>query len=246
MLQIRKYQEDLYILEDDRVRQFLLLGPDKALLLDTGFPDSETLPAVRSLTDKPVQVLLTHGDPDHAGGLGDFAEAWLHEKDWPLVHAHLTLHPLREGDVFTGGEFRLEVLEIPGHTYGSVAFWDRARGLLFSGDSVQKKGPIYLFGGHRNVPLYVESERKLAGMADQLVKVFPCHHDCPITPDYIEKNLQDARALLAGTLPHTPTPGMPCDTYQGQWTAFYCTEEDLLNSKRGTGTHGGACTPITP
>ena len=35
--------------------------------------------------------------------------------------------------------------------------------------------------------------------------------------------LQDARALLAGTLPHPHTPGRPCDTYQGQWTAFYCT-----------------------
>ena len=44
--------------------------------------------------------------------------------------------------------------------------------------------------------------------------------------------LEDARALLAGTLPHPHTPGMPCDTYQGQWTAFYCTEEDLLNAKR--------------
>lgn len=228
MLQIRKYQEDLYILEDDRVRQFLLLGPDKAILLDTGFPDSETLPAVRTLTDKPVQVLLTHGDFDHAGRLDDFAEAWLHEKDWPLVHTTARLHPLREGDVFACGAFRLEVVEIPGHTLGSVAFRDRARGLLFSGDSVQKDGPIYLFGPHRNVPLYVESERKLAAMAGEFATVFPCHHDCPITPDYMEKNLRDAEALLAGTLPHTPTPGMPCDTYRGQWTAFYCTEADRL------------------
>lgn len=226
MLQIRKYQEDLYILEDDRVRQFLLLGPDKAILLDTGFPDSETLPAVRSLTDKPIQVLLTHGDFDHAGRLDDFAEAWLNEKDWPLVHTTARLHPLREGDVFTCGEFRLEVLEIPGHTYGSVAFWDREKGLLFSGDSVQKEGPIYLFGAHRNLGLYIQSQEKLAQMAHRFRTVYPCHHACPVTPDYIAKNLEDARALQAGTLTGQPTPGMPCLTYQGQWTAFFCTEED--------------------
>lgn len=40
--------------------------------------------------------------------------------------------------------------------------------------------------------------------------------------------LEDDRALLAGTLPHPHTPGMPCDTYQGQWTAFYCTEADRM------------------
>ena len=33
-------------------------------------------------------------------------------------------------------------------------------------------------------------------------------------------------AMRAGSLPSEPTPGMPCRTYHGQWTDFYCTEAD--------------------
>ena len=224
----QRLQEDLYMLDDGRVRQFLILGSNTALLLDTGFTDSDVLTAVRTVTDAPLQVLLTHGDLDHAGGLGNFEEAWLHEKDWNLVHASTRLHPLREGDTFCCGDWKLQVIEIPGHTYGSVAFADFEKKVLFSGDSVQKGGPIYLFGSHRNLNLYIQSERKLEAMACRFETIYPCHHFCPVTPDYIGKNRQDAEALQAGILPDEPTPGMPCRTYHGRWTDFYCTEEDRV------------------
>lgn len=224
----QRLQEDLYMLDDGRVRQFLILGSNAALLLDTGFTDSDVLTAVRTVTDAPLQVLLTHGDLDHAGGLGNFEEAWLHEKDWNLVHASTRLHPLREGDTFCCGDWKLQVIEIPGHTYGSVAFADFEKKVLFSGDSVQKGGPIYLFGSHRNLNLYIQSERKLEAMACRFETIYPCHHFCPVTPDYIGKNWQDAEALQAGILPNEPTPGMPCRTYHGRWTDFYCTEEDRV------------------
>lgn len=84
MVQTQRLEENLYAFFDGHVRQFLLVGPDRALLLDTGYDRSHLGEAVRAVTDKPVQVLLTHGDPDHAGGLVDFDEAWLQERDWPL------------------------------------------------------------------------------------------------------------------------------------------------------------------
>lgn len=226
MVQTQRLEENLYAFFDGHVRQFLLVGPDRALLLDTGYDRSHLREAVRAVTDKPVQVLLTHGDPDHAGGLVDFAEAWLQERDWPLVKAPVKLHPLHQGDTFVCGDYRLEVVEIPGHTYGSVAFLDRGKGLLFPGDSVQKDGPIYLFGNHRNVGLYIESQRTLLALVGEVRTVYPCHHDCPIDPVYISRNLEDALALQAGTLPSEPAPGLPCRTYRGKWTAFYCTEAD--------------------
>lgn len=224
----QRLQEDLYMLDDGRVRQFLILGRDSALLLDTGFPGSGVLEAVRTVTDAPLQVLLTHGDVDHAGGLGNFEEAWLHEQDWKMVHGATKLHPLQEGDTFCCGDWKLQVIEIPGHTYGSVAFADFEKKILFPGDSVQKGGPIYLFGRHRNLNLYIQSQRKLETMTCKFETIYPCHHDCPVTPDYIGKNLQDAEALKAGVLPNEPTPGMPCRTYHGRWTDFYCTEKDRV------------------
>lgn len=225
-MQTQYLGENLYMLDDGMVRQFFIVGPDKVLLLDTGFAGEEVLAAVRAVSSAPIQVLLTHGDPDHAGGLDAFARAWLHEKDWHLVEAATKLHPLQEGDTFLCGDWKLQVIEIPGHTYGSVAFADFEKKVLFAGDSVQKAGPIYLFGSHRNLNLYIESQKKLEAMADRFETIYPCHHACPVTPDFIGKNRLDAEALQAGTLPSEPTPGMPCRTYHGQWTDFYCTEAD--------------------
>ena len=218
--------DGLYMLDNGMVRQFFIAAPDKVLLLDTGFPGGGVLEAVRQVSGAPIQVLLTHGDPDHAGGLEEFGEAWLHQKDWHLVDGTTKLHPLQEGDTFACGDWKLQVIEIPGHTYGSVAFADFGKKVLFAGDSVQKAGPIYLFGSHRSLPLYIESQKKLEAMADKFETIYPCHHACPVTPDFIAKNRQDAQALQAGTLPSEPTPGMPCRTYHGQWTDFYCTEAD--------------------
>ena len=222
------FMENFYILDDGRVRQFLITGKEYALLIDTGFATGpvNVKKEVSRITELPLTVILTHGDKDHAGGLKDFGSAFLHKEDWPLVPEGIRLEALEEGMVFQCGGYTFETVEIPGHTYGSVAFADWDKGMLFAGDSVQKEGPIYLFGAHRNLGLYIQSQEKLAQMAHRFRIVYPCHHACPVTPDYIAKNLEDARALQAGTLTGQPTPGMPCLTYQGQWTAFFCTEED--------------------
>ena len=167
MTNAKLFMENFYILDDGRVRQFLITGEEEALLIDTGFADGQVHQAVRRLTSLPVRVVLTHGDVDHAGGLKDFGEGFLHRADWHLVKDRVSLKPLEEGDVFLCGGYCLEVVEIPGHTYGSVALLDRERKLLLPGDSVQKGGPIFMFGDHRSLDLYIESQKKLCALADQ-------------------------------------------------------------------------------
>lgn len=227
MIQKKLFMDDFYILEDERVRQFLFVGEKEALLIDTGFEDSHVYDAVRSITDLPVKVLMTHGDRDHAGGLKDFGACRINKGDWNLIQADIRLEPLNEGDVFQCGAYTLEVIEIPGHTYGSVAFADWEKKILLPGDSVQKKGPIYMFGQHRNLDLYIESQKKLLGIADKIETVLPCHHACPITPDYIEKNLRDAEALKNGLLTGEKHPFLPCSTCHGTWTDFYYAETSI-------------------
>ena len=53
MTQVRLFMENLYILDDGRVRQFLIVGEKEALLVDTGFPDSHVYEAVQSIKDLP-------------------------------------------------------------------------------------------------------------------------------------------------------------------------------------------------
>ena len=98
---------------------------------------------------------------------------------------------------------------------------DREKKLLLPGDSVQKEGPIFMFGAHRNLDLYIESQKKLCGIADQAVTILPCHHDCPIGPEYMEKNLKDAIDLKAGKLKGKKHPFMPVTVIKEDGQNFF-------------------------
>lgn len=224
MADLIRYDENFYILEEGRVRQFLIVGENEALLIDTGFEDSHVLESVRKITDLPVKVILTHGDMDHTGGLPDFGEGWLNKRDWHLIPEGIKLHEIREGDIFSCGGYRLEALEIPGHTFGSVAFADWEKKLLLPGDSVQKDGPIFMFGDHRSLDLYLKSQKKLCGIMDRVDTILPCHQQYPVGPEYIERNLQDAVALKKGMLCGEKHPVLPCFSFKGKWTEFYYEE----------------------
>ena len=128
MIHTTKYMDNLYIFDNGMVRQFLITGADEAILIDTGFAEDHVREAVSAVTDLPVRVIMTHGDPDHAGGLKDFGTCRIHRADWHLLPDGIEPEPLAEGDVFECGGYRLETIEIPGHTYGSVAFLTGRRG----------------------------------------------------------------------------------------------------------------------
>lgn len=221
MLKTRELFAGLYALEDERVRQFLVLDAERALLFDAGFADSGVLETVRSLTDQPIDVVMTHGDRDHSGGLVDFGCCRMHEGDWPLVvEMDVALSPLAEGEVLACGGYRFRVIAIPGHSAGSLAFYDEAKGILLAGDSVQSGGPIFMFGGHRDLDAYIASLEKLEQLIPVNVTVLPCHSACPIDAGFITRDLADARALRDGALASDPHPALPCRVYHGEATDF--------------------------
>ena len=139
MTEIKLFMDHFYILEDGRVRQFLIVGEQQALLIDTGFEDSGVYQAVREVTDLPVQVLLTHGDRDHTGGLKDFGSCYLNQKDWHLLDSGIEVKDLREGDVFRCGDFCLEVLEIPDILTEALPFWTGKRSCCCPGIPSRRK-----------------------------------------------------------------------------------------------------------
>lgn len=64
------------------------------------------------------------------------------------------------GDVIDLGDRVFEVLHVPGHSPGSIALWEKATGVLFSGDAVYD-GPLVDDAWHSNLAHYVESMRRL-------------------------------------------------------------------------------------
>ena len=63
---------------------YLLIGSEKALLIDTGLGISDISAEVRKITDKPIIAVPTHVHWDHIGGLWNFPEFCVHklETDW--------------------------------------------------------------------------------------------------------------------------------------------------------------------
>ena len=146
---------------------YLVLGQEKALLVDTGMGVGSLKAVVDSITSLPVQVLNTHGHPDHAGGNAEFGPAMIHPADKATADRMANLafrradiariagseHPeminmlqpdsengfifIEDGHVIDLGGRRLTVHHTPGHTVGSVCVFDEATGTLFGGDTVQ-------------------------------------------------------------------------------------------------------------
>lgn len=66
---------------------YLCVGSERALLIDTGCGVCELKSLVEELTDKPYDVVLTHGHLDHCGGIGVFDRVYANERDFDMIHA---------------------------------------------------------------------------------------------------------------------------------------------------------------
>ena len=61
----------------------LIEGEKSAVLFDTGYGTEDVQAYVKTLTDKPLKVYLSHGHHDHMLGARWFEQTWLCEEDMP-------------------------------------------------------------------------------------------------------------------------------------------------------------------
>ena len=132
---------------------YLVVGRERACVIDTMNGYNDLHEAVRKITDKPVTVVNTHGHPDHIFGNMYFGEAYLHPADRELARQFAkdpgfleicrekgrTMPPFRDihpGDTVDLGGRTLEVYGLPGHTPGGILLLLREDRILFTGDSV--------------------------------------------------------------------------------------------------------------
>ena len=85
---IDQVDENTYIISEyqhwEETHCYLLIGSDRALLIDTGLGVCNIYEQVQKLTDKPITAVATHIHWDHIGGHKYFSNFYAHEAelDW--------------------------------------------------------------------------------------------------------------------------------------------------------------------
>ena len=82
------------------------------------------------------------------------------------------------------------MIATPGHTPDSISLFDRANGLLFTGDTYYS-GTIWLYRPETDLAAYGNSVRRIAALQPE-VKLVLGAHNVPIAPPSVLEDLADA------------------------------------------------------
>ena len=192
IFEVRELEPGIYRIGNSGVFMDLLVGSHHGLLFDTGYGYGDLKQVVRSLTDKPIYVVNSHGHVDHACGNEAFGGAYIHLLDMELcrehngpalrqaeldaaqvpldfdLQAHLKLgtgklQPVGEGDCFDLGGLSCHVVHLPGHTAGSIGLWCPEKRLLYVGDAMNCFVWLFLPEA-QSLSTYIQSLHKAAAL----------------------------------------------------------------------------------
>ena len=229
---VRELEPGLYRIGNSAVFMDLIVGSHHALLFDTGYGYGDLKAVVRSITDKPLYVVNSHGHVDHACGNQAFCGAYIHPLDMELcrehngpqmrraeldvaevppdfdLDAHLRLgtgelKPVGEGDTFDLGGVTLQVTHLPGHTAGSIGLWCPEKKLLYVGDAMNCFVWLFLPEA-RELVTYIRTLHKAAGLP--FTHMLQSHEPDPVPKrklwDYLD--LAEHLNFEAGTVVPAP------------------------------------------
>ena len=178
----------------------------------------EVAPINRALADKGWQlthILNTHHHFDHAGGNDALKAQWQCQVVGAAIDAEripgIDLE-VKDGESLAFGSAQAEVLEVPGHTSGHIAYYFAEAQIAFVGDTLFALGCGRLFEG---TPQQMnDSLNKLMALPDDTMVY--CAHEyteanaafaATVEPDNpaLQQRIQDIQRLRKAGQPTVPT-----------------------------------------
>jgi hydroxyacylglutathione hydrolase len=134
-------------------------------------------------------ILVTHHHADHTGGVADLVAQTGARVHGPAMEVMpVAANGLQQGNSLDWHGLKLQVLDVPGHTAGHIAFWGQPEGqtpLLFCGDTLFSGGCGRLFEG---------TPAQMLDSLDRLAALPPDTRVCP-AHEYTLSNLKFALAV---------------------------------------------------
>ena len=201
---------------------YLILGSERAALIDTGMGVGSLKQHVDRLTDLPVTVINTHGHPDHCGGNYEFNETRINPDDNDVFEKMACLEfrqddiahmpggaelaralqptaslpkPLEDGQVIDLGGRMLQIIFAPGHTHGSLCVYDEETKSLFTGDNVMQRVSLHEWNSSP-ISVYRDTLKKLIELKPD--RVLGGHRPNVNGPELMEKLLRCVERALSG------------------------------------------------
>lgn len=187
-----------------------LADADGAIIVDPG--EAAPVLAAAEAGLQPAAILLTHHHPDHIGGTAALLQHWPGLPVFAPGDARIDLPCTRvgDGDRVDIGDWRFEVLAVPGHTVSHIAFL--GHGHLFCGDTLFSLGCGRMFEG-TPAQMLASLERLAALPAGTLVC---CGHEYTLAnaafartvdPDNpaLQRRTEDATAMRQSGRPTLPS-----------------------------------------
>ncbi len=149
---------------------YLVNGPDGVALIDA--PEAEPIIAALETRGWRLSVILiTHHHHDHVGGLAALRSKYgcpvlgpKAEADKIAAQGEALDRGLEPGEEIGTGAGRCQVLAVPGHTLGHIAFYYPEAAALFTADSLMALGCGRLFEG--TPAMMWDSLQRLAALPD--------------------------------------------------------------------------------
>ena len=192
---------------------YLILGNEKALLIDTGMGLFPLKPLIESLIgNRTLIVINTHSHFDHRGGNEEFEAVLAHpseikqlsepfdlsflknssqsligqylKKNYMLAPAN-EIKSIDNGNHIELGNIDIEVIHTPGHSPGSISLLTN-KNEFFIGDMAYF-GTLYL-PGRKEFPILISSLRKMLEVSAQHkgIELYPSHEGFPVGEELLE------------------------------------------------------------
>lgn len=222
-----KIDSDTYIISEYRHPEethcYLLIGSERALLIDTGLGICGIYDETARLTDKPVAAAATHVHWDHIGGHKYFQEFYVHEAELDWVNGGFPLpveavrkmlaqcelpcgFDLDEYTIFQGAPARVlkdgDIINLGGREVETLHTPGHSPGHMCFWEErrgylftgdLVYKGTLFADYPSTDPAAYLASLEKIARLPAE--RIFPAHHSLDIAPEIVIRMRDKFRKL---------------------------------------------------